>query len=211
MKNLSLHFSQEIGTAFAKSVKRSRKLIGSVAFQHKGSKYGVGGNTFRAYTGYTLPPSAAYRGWGESVCNELDIRSLAKQLATAKGFQSWHASLADSLQAHWTDQQGDPLSFAHQYKLIDLFVKWLSKHNFDSPKFSEALLAHANCALDSQTLRVLNEGLSMALPISKPSMGDVHSKITYNFCQELIAEFAAHFGGTRLLFDYFAWEPGGAK
>ena len=211
MKNLSLHLSQEIGAAFAGSLKHSRKLIGSVPFQHKGSNYGVGGNTFRAYTGYALPPSGTYRALAEAICSELDVRALSKQLSTARGFQTWHASLGDSLQEHWTDQQGDPLSFAHQYKLIDLFVKWLSKHNFESTKLSEAFVAHANCALDSQTLRMLNEGLSLALPISKPSMGDVHSKITYGFCQDLIAEFAAHFGGTRLLFDYFAWEPGGAK
>ena len=50
----------------------------------------------------------------------------------------------------------------------------------------------------------------MALPIRKPSMGDIHSENTYAFCQTLITNFATHFGGSRLLFDYFAWRRGGS-
>jgi hypothetical protein len=143
------------------------------------------------------------------VCDTISPAELAHAIGTRDGFLSWHTSLADSLDLHWTRYQPGSLSFAHRYKLVDLFVKWLSTHDFGAPNLTEALVAHANCALDSQTLGMLNECLSMALPIVNPSMGDIHSRSTYDFCQDLIGEFSAHYGGTRLLFDYFAWRPGG--
>jgi hypothetical protein len=40
-------------------------------------------------------------------------------------------------------------------------------------------------------------------------MGHIANEHTYNFCQDLVAEFAASCGGTPLLFDYYAWKRGG--
>lgn len=209
MKPLSTYFSPEFGAAFAQAIPDLRAQIGMKPFNPHSATYGVGGNTFRAYTGWRKSPSFVYRQWAEGKCTQLDPQSLARKLKTSNGFQAWHEELAESLQSVWHKNQGRELSFAHQHKLIDLFVKWLSSHNFSSPSLSESFVAHANCALDSQTLSKLNECLSMALPLSRPSMGHVHCKGTYVFCQDHIHAFSSHFGGSRLLFDYFAWRGGG--
>lgn len=210
MERINDYFCPIQGEAFANAVPSLRTKIGSASFEPLGSNYGVGGNTFRAYRGWPERPSAVYRLWAESICKELDVDLLERQLKTNEGFDAWHSSLAGSLQNTWQHKQGEPLSFAHQHKLVDLFVKWLSSHNLSSPSLSESLVTRANCALDSQTLSKLNECLSMALPIVSPSMGDIHSKKTYEFCQSLIERFSIHFGGSRLLFDYFAWRSGGS-
>ena len=210
MERIADYFSSEQGAAFAKALPSLRAQIGADPWVPLGSNYGVGGNTFRAFVGWPEKPGAVYRGWAERTCQRLDVTALVQQLQTSDGFSVWHASLASSLQRAWQRQQGSALSFAHQHKLIDLFVKWLSRHDFSSPKLSESLIVHANCALDSQTLIKLNECLSMALPLTKPSMGDIHSKNTYLFCQGLIEKFSVHHGGSRLLFDYFAWRKGGS-
>ena len=204
------YFSSEQGAAFARAIPGLRSKIGVIPFKPEGSNYGVGGNTFRAYTGWSKPPSKIYRQWAERICDQLKFGLLEQQLETNDGFIAWHGSLAKSLQNDWQQEQGAALSFAHQHKLIDLFVKWLSTHDLSSLILSESLVLRANCALDSQTLYRLNECLSMALPIAKPSMGDIHSRNTYAFCQTLIEKFAVHFGGSRLLFDYFAWRTGGS-
>jgi hypothetical protein len=209
MEQISDYFSPEQGAAFASAISSLRAKIGVIPFTPLGSNYGVGGNTFRAYAGWPEKPSKSYRQWAKLICDQLDIRLLEQQLETKEGFMAWHSSLAESLQSDWQREQGGLLSFAHQHKLIDLFIKWLSSHNLSSPKLSECLVMRANCALDSQTLSKLNECLSMALPIAKPSMGDIRSKNTYEFCQTLIEKFSVHFGGSRLLFDYFAWRSGG--
>jgi hypothetical protein len=209
METISRHFSTELGVAFAKALPALRKNIGSTQFRPSESSFGVAGNTFRAYRGWSRPPSEVYRLWAKRTHARLDPSSLARQLSCQKGFDIWHKSLADSLQRHWVKAQGGPLSFAHQHKLIDLFVKWLSAHDFGCMQLSASLVSHANCALDSQTLRKLNECVSMALPLSNPSMGDIHSRHTYAFCQGLIDSFATYHGGTRLLFDYYAWRRGG--
>lgn len=45
--------------------------------------------------------------------------------------------------------------------------------------------------------------------MSNPSMKDIHNHVTYTFCQDAITEFAEASGGTRLLFDEYAWKRGG--
>lgn len=209
MPPLTNYFSQQHGEAFARALPALQQRIGCMPFVQRSNDFGVAGNTFRAYRGWPHPPSRVYREWAESICTALNAPLLGKQLAAAEDFRRWHASLAKSLQAHWTNQQGNALSFAHQHKLIDLFIKWLSGYDFGCTQLTTALVSHGNCALDSQTLAKLNECLSLVLPISKPSMGDIHSEQTYEFCQGLIGSFAHHYGGTRLLFDYFAWHQGG--
>jgi len=206
---LSHYFAQTLGEQFTNELPELRNQIGRVPFTDRNPSYGVAGNTFRAYRGCNTPPSQLYREWAEPICNELPISVLEKQLHTRKGFLEWHTFLAENLQEHWRERENRQLSVAHKYKLVDLFIKWLSSHDFDSPVLSECLVSHANCALDSQTLNKLNECLSFALPLSNPSMGDIQSETTYRFCQELIEQFATRFGGSRLLFDYFAWRRGG--
>ena len=209
MKYFRSFYSVELGAAYAAALPALQEKLSCIDFACRSSDFGIAGNTFRAYRGWGIRPSIVYREWAASVCSSLDPDSLATQICSEHGFQSWHLILSESLQNYWVTRQGKPLSFAHQHKLVDLFVKWLSSHDFETPKFSNALVANANCALDSQTLCKLNECLSYALPMSSPRMGDIRSETTYTFCQNVISDFARTHGGTRLLFDYFAWRSGG--
>ncbi len=199
--------------AFTESLPRVRKDLGKIPFAKRAATYGVGANTFRAYRDWQVQPSLVYRKWASSICDSLVPNELEVAIREPEGFVRWHTALGDSLQAHWKSRQGNEkqLSFAHTYKFVDLFVKWLSSHDLGHPPLVDALVKHANCALDSQTLQKINECLSFALPISRPSMGDVHSRVTYEYCQGLIGEFASDHGGTRLMFDYFAWHQGGGR
>lgn len=209
MLSIPDYFSAPHGEAFQRALPTLRRRVCSIPFAQRSGDCGVGGNTLRAYRRWPQRPSSVYREWARGVCDTLDAQLLCEQVVTAEGFRGWHASLADSLQVHWIAQQGKALSFAHQHKLIDLFIKWLSGHDFGCAQLTDAFVSHGNCALDSQTLDKLNECLSWALPLTNPSMGDIHTRQTYEFCQSLIGSFAHHYGGTRLLFDYFAWNPGG--
>ena len=209
MKMLSHYFNPVLGERFANDLPELIKQIGKIPFINRNPSYGVAGNTFRAYRDCDTRPSQLYQEWAEPICNELSIPALKKQLRTREGFLVWHTYLAESLQQQWTKREGIPLSVAHKYKLVDLFIKWLSGHDLGSSVLSKRLVAHANCALDSQSLKKLNECLSFALPLSNPSMGNIQSEATYQFCQELIEQFTTHFGGSPLLFDYFSWEKGG--
>lgn len=208
MQDLQRFYDQELGAKFSNALPGIRQRIGRTPFAKHSTDYGVAGNTFRAFRNLPVKPSHVYRQWAEAKCNTIDPASLAEEIGHSEGFITFHSSLAVDLRAFWQDLQGVNLSTAHQYKLIDLFIKWLSEHDFGHDALNEALICNANCALDSQTLRTLNRCISFALPIKNPSMGDIHSGVTYDFCQQLIGDFAKNFGGTRLLFDYFAWKYG---
>jgi len=205
---LTTFFSQEHGERFRSALPTLREQLAVTPFGERDDHFGVAGNTFRAFRNHQVQPSVAYREWAKQICDHLDPRSLAHSLNEASAFSIWHSALAESLQTHWRSRQGAELSFAHLHKVIDLFVKWLSKHDFNQPRLTEAFVAHGNCALDSQSLTTINECLSLALPLTNPSMGDIHNRMTYDFCQGLITSFAHRFGGTRLLFDHYAWKYG---
>lgn len=209
MRTLVDVYDKERSAQFVMELPELRKGLACKPFSKRDNSFGIVGSTFRAYRKWDFPPSTVYRYWANKICEELNPQVLAQEIANAEGFHAWHTSLADRLNAHWLAKQGAELRFAHLFKMIDLFIKWLSSFDFDCPELTQAFESHANSALDSQTLAMLNKCLSLTLPISKPSMGDIHCRLTYDFCQRLIGDFACHHGGTRLLFDYYAWREGG--
>lgn len=184
--------------------------------------FGVGSNTLRAFGNYGLKPGEAYREWAARQCETIFGRdkealgTLRKSLTSQQKFEEWHALIAKSLQIAWKHKQkkkgidkAGGISIAHKYKLVDLFLKWLSRHDFgDNGAFARLLERYAHCALDKYTLEKINACLGGALPLKNPTMGHVHTENTYLYCQELIREYCRLTkDGTPLLFDFFAWNP----
>ena len=208
MQRLDDYFSDDYGGAFARQLPMLRKKLGVVGISNRSPGYGVAGNTFRAYRGWENHPSDIYNGWAEKITESLEPQKLARQIMSRNGFNQWHATLLASLERRWRYYEGSIPALAHRLKLVDLFIKWLSSHDFGEPKIITALERNAHCALDSQILRKMNKCYSNALPFDNPTMGSISNIRAYLLCQELIERFSIHFGGTRLLFDYFAWRKG---
>lgn len=209
VRPLSEHFSPVHQRRFAAAVVRLRSQIGRKPFAQRDGTYGAAGETLRAYRNWRIPPGQVFRGWAAGICERLEGHALHRSLQSRAEFLQWHAFLAADLQAYWRSRQKGELRFAYQYKLVDLFIKWLSGHDFGDPLITQGFVEYANCALDRQVLTKLNECLSGALPMPAPSMGQIENRHTYEFCQDLVAEFSASCGATPLLFDYYAWKPGG--
>ncbi len=210
-QRLDDYFCERTGAAFERRLPVLRKKLGAVNILNRKAGYGISGNTFRAYQGWHNRPIDIYNGWAERITESLEPKTLAEKISTRDGFLVWHAQLSASLKRRWRYYEGATPKLPHQLKLVDLFIKWLSSHSFAEPKFTAALEMNANCALDSQTLKRMNEAYSNVLPLGKPSMGHITNMATYMLCQDLIQRFSVHFGGSRLLFDYFAWKKGGGR
>ncbi len=202
------YYNQDIGEDFKRQGERLTQLIRKKPFDEKTSRFGISGNTFRAYAGYKIPPSEVYRKWAKNKSQEL-IKNEELSFPNQSSFDLFHSNLFESIKEYWKSQQGESLSFAHTYKLVDLYLKWLVSNEECPEKLADGILKFGYCALDSQILFKLNECLSGALPIRKPTMGDIACQNTYNFCQSLIKDFAEKYGGKRILFDFYAWEGGG--
>jgi len=201
------YYNESIGTDFRKSLMTLKKKIRSKSFDPKNSKYGIGGNTFRAFRGFNRP-SQTYRGWAEETTK--NVMKNKKGFSNQEEFDKWHTQLISSLRCHWNKEQTNEPSFAQTCKMVDLYLKWLCSNQKCPEKLANSIVKYGYCALDSQILKKLNEALSGALPIKKPSMGHIANENTYEYCQSLIKGFSEYFGGHRLLFDYYAWVSGGA-
>ncbi|MDO8444626.1 MAG: hypothetical protein Q7T53_00735 [Deltaproteobacteria bacterium] len=207
---MEAYYDQAIGVDFARRVEGLRQLIRKKTFDENSSTFGIAGNTFRAYIGYNLPPSEVFREWAQNKTREL-FQEDELEFSTQSSFDLWHTELFKSIKEYWESKQERDLSFAHTYKLIDLYLKWLLSNSNCPEKLANSILNFGYCALDSKILSMLNKCLSGALPIRNPTMGDIANQNTYDFCQALIKGFAEKHGGTRILFDFYAWERGGVN
>jgi hypothetical protein len=199
------YIDHKLASQFKKSIPRLKKRLGIKPLPSGDSTFGVEKNTIRAFRGWDKPLET-YRSWARNITENLKRRPPVIDISTPDGFLTWHEQLYGSLQKHWNEHQRSQLPLSHCYKLIDLYIKWLSGHDLQNSKCLNGIIRHANCALDSKILTKLNECYSMALPMYKPSMGHIHNQHTYAFCQYLITEFSRVAGGSRLLFDYWAWK-----
>jgi hypothetical protein len=193
---------------FQKSLPSIRKMQGQEDLSSMTDNFGVGGNTFRAYVGYELPPSSIYRSWAKKQTNRIRKKLPINETSSEESFIIWHEKLYRSLCRYWLKKQGKPLSLAHSYKLVDLYIKWLSRYEFQEKMFVININKYANCAIDSQVLIKIDICYSSCLPIHKPSMGHVKNKNTYDYCQQLISSFCDDAMATKLEFDYWAWKKG---
>lgn len=168
--------------------------------------FGVSGNTFRAFVDFKEPPSIIYRNWAQPKFDELTTGFQELKMEDQEAFDAWHKNLHNSLYTHWYTEQGRNMSLAHSYKLLDLFLKWVYLQKSCPENLANSIEKFGHCALDSQVLEELNICFSQALPINKPTMGDIIHQNTYDFCQSLIEYFAHENGGTKLFFDFYAWK-----
>lgn len=203
------YYQASIGNDFAKQAVALRNNMRSQSQELMNSDFGIAGNTFRALIGYSNPPSLAYRSWAKITTESLINEQGSTPSSSQEEFDIWHNQLFNSLADHWNRIQNKPLSFAHTFKLVDLYCRWLFTYNECPQILAKSILDYGYCALDSQILRRLNDALSGALPIRKPTMGDIQNANTYSFCQDLIKDFSEHYGVNRILFDFYAWKAGG--
>lgn len=203
---------------YQKFLRDIKKETGKPDWDSRADSCGVAGNTFRAYGAYVAKrgkgeegnrPSEIYREWAEKQ-NKAISKLSPESISSQEDFDNWHQKLAKSLQNHWSKtEDGIQLSIAHKYKLVDLYIKWLTQHKLPEPELNDIFIQFAHCALDSQILAKINDHLDGLLPIAKPSMGCIATENAYAFCQAVIRDYCNAVGGTPLLFDYYAWQRGG--
>lgn len=205
--SLQKYFDEHEGKKFSDSISNLKAQIGRHTEIRLDGNFGVTGSTFRAFRAQRLPPSIIYRNWARKTTKLIieDPSKININIISSENFKNWRRCIAEDLQVEWVKHQNAKLSFAHSNKLIDLFIKWLSEHSLNKSDLPQTFSQNANCALDRKSLGKLNQCLRHALPIKNPSMGDIHTEATYIFCQEAITLFSEFYGGTRLLFDFYAW------
>lgn len=171
-------------------------------------------------------PIALYEAWAAVEFAKIaDDARLLQAISTQEGFDAWHDALAESLDAHWRarvtennarlrEHEGDEhipanpdLCVAHQYKMVDLFVKFLRVRGAQHPELARHCYEFGHIPLDLKSLAVLSAAFGGILvgAGNKFRMGDIVSKQMYRTCQRLARAICQEAGGTPLLLDVFAW------
>jgi hypothetical protein len=178
------------------------------------TEFGVEASTMRAISNGSRGangPLQSFNTWAGRMVYNIRKAAACDYPRHQAGFESLHLELSMSLQAHWRLQSPDkPLSLAHCYKMVDLFVRWMSLKGWQpvkehGPALRDALLSYGHIPLDRKSLHILSEtfgGIGLAGPFS---MGDVHTQAAYDFYQSLARGIVEEAGGSPLLFDAFCW------
>jgi hypothetical protein len=167
-------------------------------------RYGVGSNTFRAFR-RIKKPSIIYRRWAAGMLSRKAFRSRLRSATTRQAFERFHTWLSRSLDRHWLRKAKRPLSLAHRYKLIDLFVKHAVRLNFGDERLNRNLLQFGHVPIDSSVFSAIDKLLSGVLVTEGRAMGHIKTREAYKFYQTLTAELVRPLRAPPLFFDYYAW------
>lgn len=169
----------------------------------KTTKWGIEGNTFRAYVKFKNKPSLIYREWAKKTVKDANKFSGIK---TYDDFLKVHKYLNGSLGKYWEQNQGKSLTLSQRNKIIDLFIKFLSTSEIEGfQNVNKILLEFGHIPLDKFSLLAVRDCFYGIVISSNPSMGDITETDTYGFIQNQIRELMLAAKLPNLFFDYYAW------
>ncbi len=195
---VTLEIDQNALHSFREDANAAARLFGNPRPAGNGSdRWGVDGNTIRAYRGFDKP-LRHYNQWGEECSN-----AFLEGQHDGADFSHIHGALTNSLRQHW-QTQGDGLSIAQTYKLVDLFILRMSYFKPLQEDIRALLQNDGHPALDKFTL----SGLAKMVPglvIGSLSMGAIESEPQYGALQSVIRQITAQAQVPNLNFDIWCW------
>lgn len=170
------------------------------------TNWGIAGNTFRSYVNFKLPPSRIYREWASKKAFK---KHFLKKMCNIRCYQEFfdvHRKLQKSLDRLWQERQGKSLTVAQCNKIIDLYVKFISKNNVSElPDLNKPLIKFGHVPLDKFALIAVRKCFYGVVISPNPSMGDIDDLETYYFIQSQIRELMSVVHIPNLFFDFYAW------
>lgn len=168
--------------------------------------WGIAGSTFRAFRNYSGSPSEHYRTWAND--HFQTIRNISP-LHSREGFLELHNHAVESLTNHWNSEEGDngkELAFPYSHKLVDLFFKFIARHEDLNQDTRGIIVNFANTPIDKFSLQLLRACYCGIITSRLPAMGDITRLEDYHFLQDLIQELMTDLELPASYFDYAAWE-----
>lgn len=170
------------------------------------TKWGISGNTFRSYVNFNIPPSLLYREWAKKTVSE---EYFLKSLADIKNYQDFlkvHEYTQKSLDRFWKQKQNKSLTLAQRNKIIDLFIKFLSRAEIQEfSDLNKTLLQFGHIPLDKFSLLAVKDCFYGIVLSPNPRMGDIDNMDTYYFIQNQIRDLMIETRLPNLFFDFYAW------
>ena len=167
---------------------------------------GASGSMFRVFKGIEKP-SSIYKNWGFSKIKSKNFIGTVLSIKSQKDFNIFHKKLGASLERYWLNNTFSKLTFAHKYKLVNLFIKRACELNLGNDKINEKLILFGHVPLDSLVLKTIDEMYSGIFLLAGRSMGQVN-ETAYNFYQTIIYELMSEINSVPLYFEYYAWNIG---
>ena len=168
------------------------------------NNWGIDGSTFRAFRGFSTSPSKLYKAWvdkhGLRKINELT------RPYTRKSFEDLHCNLVRSLEQYWKRKSDRQLTIAQKFKVVDLFIKAISRSNSMTQPVNEFLVQYGHIPLDKYSLNAVKELFYGIVVCNEPRMGNIEDKETYTFIQSQIYLLTSKSKVPNLYFDVYARE-----
>jgi len=178
----------------------------STNFDENHPTFGIEGNTFRAFRNYSLSPSKTYRNWIKENKIIENFKNDINSIDSLSSFKSFHQKLSNNFSEYWFKKQKQELTIAQNFKLIDLFVKYMSRVKINGYKsINKNLCNFGNIPLDKFSFAAIKTNFYGIIISKNPSMGDICDIETYDFIQDQINYLMIDLKLPNLFFDYYAW------
>lgn len=168
------------------------------------NNWGIDGSTFRAFRGLSTSPSKLYKAWvdqhGLRKINELT------RPYTRKSFEDFHCNLVRSLEQYWKRKSNRQLTIAEKFKVVDLFIKAISRSNSITQPVNEFFVQYGHIPLDKYSLNAVKELFYGIVVCNEPRMGNIEDKETYTFIQSQIYLLTSKSKVPNLYFEFYARE-----
>lgn len=178
----------------------------------KKDTYGIEGNTFRGFQGFSHPPSKTYWAWAEGYIEKVVKKK--KPPLDERDFLKWREEAALHLEEFWpkyqtekSDKEGKKLGFAHKNKAINLFFKYLTRTTWIDGDLREVILEHGHIPLDKFAQIKLRQFVQIkGVLYAQARTGLIDTQGKYDVLQKAIREITRAAGVPNLVFDADAWD-----
>jgi hypothetical protein len=163
---------------------------------------GIDGSTFRAFRGLKTSPSKLYKAWVEKH-GIRKINGLTRPY-TRNSFEDLHRNLIRSIEKFWKMKANRPLTIAEKFKVVDLFIKAISRSNSITRPINNFLVQYGHIPLDKYSLNAVKKLFYGIVVCNEPRMGNIEDEETYTFIQSQIYLLTSKSKVPNLYFEFYA-------
>lgn len=166
--------------------------------------FDISSSTYRIFRNTKNKPSIIVKDWIKSLLHNDEFFNDVEKINNRADFYNFHEKYAELLSEFWEEKEGNALSVAYKYKILDLFLKSLINHELHNDKINKKLEQYCNVPLDSITFYTLDKITFGKFKLKNKTTGYITNKQMYDNIQLSVEFICDKAKMPKIYFEYFS-------